>query len=93
MEHRVQIALGDDRVSVKHLVCWLTLLRGRLTRFTLFSVAVSHGSTLFNTTFGDDRGAKAAADAGSKTVGILTARKERCSVRTTQGYGMVSDRS
>lgn len=72
MEHRVQIALGDDRVSVRHRVCWVTLFRGRLTRLTRFRAAVSHGSTLvFRTTLGDDRGAKAAADEGSRTVGIM----------------------
>jgi hypothetical protein len=39
---------------------------------TRFKVAVSHGSILaFSTTFGEDRGAKAAADEGSKTVGII----------------------
>jgi hypothetical protein len=36
-------------------------------------VAVNHGSTLvFSTTVGGDRGANAAADAGSRTVGIMT---------------------
>jgi hypothetical protein len=39
---------------------------------TRFRVAVSHGSIReFNTTFGEDRGAKAAADDGSKTTGIM----------------------
>jgi hypothetical protein len=73
IEHRVQIAFVDDSVSVKHRVCWVTLFRGRFTRLTLFRVAVNHGATLvFRTTFGEDRGAKAAADDGSKTVGIMT---------------------
>lgn len=72
MEQRVQMAFWDDRVSVKHRVCCVTLLRGRLTRLTLFNVTVNHGSTReFNTTFGDDLGAKAAADAGSRIVRIL----------------------
>lgn len=66
------MALGEDRVSVRHLVCCVTLFKGRFTRLTRFKVAVSHGSILvLNTTFGDDRGAKAAADDGSKTVGII----------------------
>jgi hypothetical protein len=75
IEHRVQIAFGDESVSVKHLVCWVTLFKGRLTRLTRFSVAVNHGATFeVKTTFGEDRGAKAAADEGSKTVGIMTER-------------------
>lgn len=75
MEHRVQIAFGEDKVSVRHFVCCVTLFKGRLTRLTRFNVAVSHGSILvFNTTFGEDRGAKAAADDGSRTVGIATQR-------------------
>lgn len=66
------MALGDDSVSVKHLVCCVTLFKGRLTRLTLFRVAVNQGSTLrLSTTFGEDRGAKAAANAGSSTVGII----------------------
>lgn len=70
------MAFGDERVSVRHLVCCATLFRGLFTLLTLFRVAVSHGSTfVFSTTFGDDRGAKAAAEAGSKTVGIMTARE------------------
>jgi hypothetical protein len=73
MEHNVQIAFDDDSVSVRHRVCWVTLFSGRLTRLTRFKVAVNHGATfLFSTTFGDDLGAKAAADDGSKTVGIMT---------------------
>lgn len=72
-EHSVQIAFGDESVSVRHLVCCVTLFRGRFTRLTRFKVAVSHGSTLvLSTTFGEDRGANAAADEGSKTVGIIT---------------------
>lgn len=72
IEQRVQIAFGEERVSVKHRVCWVTLFRGRLTRLTRFRVCVNHGATLvFKTTFGEDRGAKAAADDGSKTVGIM----------------------
>lgn len=66
------MAFVEDRVSVKHRVCWVTLFKGRLTRFTLFNVAVNQGSTLApRTTLGDALGAKAAADAGRRTVGIL----------------------
>ena len=73
MEQSVQIALGDDKVSVKHRVCCGTLFRGRFTRFILLRVAVSHGSTLeFRTMFGLPLGAKAAADAGNSIVGIMT---------------------
>lgn len=73
MEHNVQMAFGEDKVSVKHRVCCVTLFKGRLTRLTRFKVAVSQGSTLvFNTTLGEDRGANAAADDGSKTVGMMT---------------------
>lgn len=75
MEQRVQIALGDESVSVRHLVCCVTLFKGRFTRLTRFKVAVSQGSTFrFRTTLGEDRGAKAAADDGSNTVGIMTMR-------------------
>lgn len=74
-EHRVHIADDDDRVSVKHLKCCGTLFSGLLIRFILFSVAVNHGSTLvFNTMFGVARGAKAAAEAGKSTVGMITGR-------------------
>lgn len=67
------MAFCDDSVSVRHRVCWVTLFRGRFTRFTLLRVAVNHGATfLFSTTFGEERGAKAAAEEGSKTVGIMT---------------------
>lgn len=67
------MAFVDDSVSVKHRVCWVTLFRGRFTRLTRFKVAVNQGATLvFRTTFGEDRGAKAAAEDGSKTVGIMT---------------------
>jgi hypothetical protein len=46
---------------------------------TRFKVAVSHGSIReFSTTFGEDRGAKAAADEGSKIVGIMV----QCGVRS-----------
>lgn len=69
------MAFGEESVSVRHRVCWVTLFKGRLTRLTRFKVAVNHGATLVvNTTFGEDRGAKAAADDGSKTVGIMTGR-------------------
>lgn len=61
------MAVGDDNVSVKHLWCCGTLLRGRLTRFIRFSVCVNHGSTLeLRTTLTEDAlGANAAAEAGS----------------------------
>ena len=73
IEHNVQIAFGDDRISVKQRVCWRTLFRGRLTRLTRLRVAVNHGATfLFKTTLGEDRGANAAAEDGSMTVGIMT---------------------
>jgi hypothetical protein len=73
MEHRDQIALGDERVSVKHRVCWGTLLRGLLILLVLFSVAVNQGSTLLlSTTLQLDRGAKAAAEAGNNIVGIMS---------------------
>lgn len=69
--HKVQIADGDDRVSVRHRKCCGTLLSGRLTRFILLRVAVSHGSTLLlRTMFGVPRGAKAAAEAGRSVIGM-----------------------
>lgn len=72
MEHRVHIAFGEDRVSVRHLVCCVTLFSGLLTRLARFKVAVSQGSILaLRTTLGEDRGANAAAEEGSKTVGII----------------------
>ena len=73
-EVRFQMAVGNDNVSVKHRWCWATLLSGRFTRLTRFSVTVNHGSTLeLKTTLTDDaRGAKAAADAGSNCGGMDT---------------------
>jgi hypothetical protein len=72
-EHKVQIADGADRISVKHRKCWGTLFNGLLTRFIRFSVAVNQGSTLeFSTIFGVARGAKAAADAGKSVMGIAS---------------------
>jgi hypothetical protein len=70
---RVQMAFGEESVSVRHLWCWGTLLSGRLIRLMRFNVWVNHGSTLEDrTTFTEDaRGAKAAADAGSSCGGIL----------------------
>ena len=66
------MAEGDDNVSVRHRKCCGTLFRGRLTLFILLSVAVSQGSTLlFRTTFGFERGAKAAAEAGRRVIGIV----------------------
>lgn len=73
MEHNVQMADGAERVSVKHRKCWGTLFNGRFTRLIRFSVAVNHGSTLeFSTIFGVARGAKAAAEAGKRVIGIVT---------------------
>lgn len=71
-EVSVQMAVGEDNVSVKQRWCWATLLSGRFTRFTRFSVAVNHGSTLeLKTTFTEEaRGAKAAADAGNNCGGM-----------------------
>jgi hypothetical protein len=70
-EHNDQIALGDERVSVKHLVCCGILLSGRLILLILLSVAVNQGSTLvLRTTLQVDRGANAAADAGNNIEGI-----------------------
>ena len=72
------MAEGDDRVSVKHRKCWETLFKGLFTRFILFSVAVNQGSTLeLRTTLGVPRGAKAAADAGSKVMGMVAAYQDR----------------
>lgn len=66
------MAFCDDRVSVRHRVCWDTLFSGRLTRLTRLRAAVNQGSTLaFRTTLGEDRGAKAAAEDGSNTVGMM----------------------
>lgn len=82
------MAFGDDSVSVRQRVCWVTLFRGRLTRLTRFSVAVNQGATfLFNTTFGEDRGAKAAAEDGSKTVGIMTLCEEGYVRRVEKNVG------
>lgn len=61
-----------ERISVKQRKCWGTLFSGRFTRFTRFNVAVNHGSTLeFSTIFGAARGAKAAAEAGKRVMGIV----------------------
>lgn len=65
------MAEADERVSVRHRTCCGALFRGRF-RFVLFSVAVNHGSTLvLSTIVGGALGAKAAAEAGNKTVGIV----------------------
>jgi hypothetical protein len=66
------MAVGDDNVSVKHLWCCGTLLRGRFMRLMRFSVCVNHGSTFeLKTTLTEDAlGAKAAAEAGSSCGGI-----------------------
>ena len=72
IEHNDHIAFGDESVSVKHLVCCMTLFKGLLILLVLFKVAVNHGSALvFRTTLGADRGAKAAADAGNRFIGIM----------------------
>lgn len=64
---RVHIAVADDNVSVKHLWCCGTLLRGRLMRLMRFSVCVNHGSTFeLKTTLTEEAlGANAAAEAGN----------------------------
>lgn len=73
------MADGDDKVSVRHLKCCGTLFSGRLIRFIRFRVAVNQGSTfVFKTTFGGDRGANAAADAGNNIVGMTVVY--RCAV-------------
>ena len=75
MEHSDHIAFDPESVSVRQRVCCCTLFNGRLTRFTLFNVCVNHGSTFeFKTTLTVDRGAKAAAEAGSNEIGIVTGR-------------------
>jgi hypothetical protein len=72
MEHNDHIAFGDDRVSVRHRVCWGTLFNGRLILLILLRVAVSQGSTLvLRTTLHVDLGAKAAAEAGNSFIGIM----------------------
>lgn len=73
MEASVQMAFDDERVSVRHLWCWGTLLRGRLTRLMRFRVCVNQGSTLEpRTTLTEEaRGAKAAAEAGRSCTGII----------------------
>lgn len=68
------MAEGGERVSVRHRKCCETLFSGRLTRLVLFSVSVNHFSALEpRTIFGVERGAKAAADAGSNMGGIVAA--------------------
>lgn len=79
------MAAGEARVSVKHRKCCGTLFNGLFTRFTLFSVAVNHGSTLvLRTTFGAARGAKAAADAGRSCMGMVG----RCGRQYRLGYSV-----
>lgn len=71
-EHRDHMALGEDSVSVRHLVCWGTLFNGRLILLILFKVAVNQGSTLLlRTTLTVPRAAKACAEAGSNMAGIM----------------------
>lgn len=74
MEHSDQMALAEERVSVRQRVCCGTLFNGRFIRLIRLSVAVNHGSTFeFRTTLQVERGAKAAAEAGnSNMVGIMT---------------------
>jgi hypothetical protein len=72
MEAKFQMAFVPDRVSVRHRICCWTLFNGRLTRFILLRVCVSHGSTfVFRTTLTVDLGAKAAAEAGNKDIGMV----------------------
>jgi hypothetical protein len=75
IEQSDQIAFAPDKVSVRHRVCCWTLLSGRLTLFILFNVCVNHGSALeLRTMLTVERGAKAAAEAGSNWIGIVTGR-------------------
>jgi hypothetical protein len=72
-----QIAEDAPKVSVRNRSCWGTLLRGRLTRLMRLSVCVSHVSTRGPSTIvGFDRGAKAAADAGSSCKGIAVSSSD-----------------
>ena len=72
MELNDQIAFFPDRVSVRHRVCCCTLFNGRFTRLTRFRVCVNQGSAFeFKTTLTVDRGAKAAAEAGSSWIGMV----------------------
>ena len=65
------MAVGAESVSVRHLWCCVTLFNGRFILFIRLRVAVSHGSTFeLSTTFGEPRGAKAAAEAGSRVIGM-----------------------
>jgi hypothetical protein len=84
IEVSVHMAVEDDNVSVRHLWCCGTLLRGRLMRFMRFSVCVNHGSTLeLRTTLTEvARGAKAAAEAGRSCGGI----EERVWECRTRGF-------
>ena len=71
MDQRVHMAGGADRVSGRHRKCCGTLFNGLLILLILFNVAVNHGSTLvFSTILGEDRGAKAAAEAGNNVIGM-----------------------
>ena len=75
MELSDQMAFFPERVSVRHRVCCCTLFNGRFTRLTRFRVCVNHGSAFeFKTTLTVDRGAKAAAEAGSNEIGIVIGR-------------------
>lgn len=50
----------------------MTLFKGLLILLVLFNVAVNQGSAfVLRTTLGADRGAKAAADAGNRFIGIM----------------------
>jgi len=72
MEQSDQMAFEPDSVSVRQRVCCCTLFNGRLTRLTLFNVCVNHGSAFeAKTTLTLERGAKAAAEAGSNEIGIV----------------------
>ena len=72
MELSDQIAFFPDRVSVRHRVCCCTLFNGRFTLLTRFKVCVNQGSAFeFKTTLTVERGAKAAAEAGSSWIGMM----------------------
>lgn len=86
------MAFELDRVSVKHLWCCMTLLRGRFTRLILFNVAVSHcsGRPEPRTTLTEEAlGANAAADAGSSCGGIVNGVSLLVGDRTKKEKGRV----
>jgi hypothetical protein len=72
MELSDQMAFFPDKSSVRHLVCCWTLFNGRFTLLTRFRVCVNQASALdCKTTLTVERGAKAAAEAGSSWIGMV----------------------